>query len=532
MTFSIDDRLRDYQLQAIQELRAGITDGHRSQLLYAPTGAGKTEIAIALMEFARRRGSRAAMILDRIVLCDQTSKRLHSYGIPHGVDQAGHSERKPWEQVQVCSAQTLERRGTFPNLNLLIVDEAHQIRNQTKEFIKNNPQVTVIGLTATPFTKGLKHSFTNVVNSVTTEYLVERGTLAPLRVFLAKEIDMTGAAKVGGEWTNADAEERGIKITGDIVSEWVAKTHEIFGGPRKTVVFCASVAHGADLAEKFAEAGYNFVPVSYKDDEEFKKDVFKEFSKPDSQIHGLIAVDILTKGFDVPDVMIGVSARPFSKSLSSHVQQMGRVMRSAPGKEFAVWLDHSGNYLRFLDDWSSIYSYGPGPLDDGREKVKREPTQQEKEAAKCPKCGHLWGQSSSCPHCGFVSQRQNLIIVHPGQMEEFTRGTKATIEEKRQFYRELLGYQIMKGKQPGWVAHKYREKFDVWPLGMKSLAAAEPTRETLDWIKSRNIAYAKGMEARRKLLNLRDEIATSGGMGPREVLRQMREEFQQRRAAA
>jgi superfamily II DNA or RNA helicase len=60
-----------------------------------------------------------------------------------------------------------------------------------------------------------------------------------------------------------------------------------------------------------------------------------EFAKPDSSITGLIACDILTKGFDVPDVMIGVSARPFSKSFSQHVQQMGRVMRAAPGKEFA-----------------------------------------------------------------------------------------------------------------------------------------------------------------------------------------------------
>ena len=128
-----------------------------------------------------------------------------------------------------------------------------------------------------------------------------------------------------------------MQITGDIVSEWVKKTHEVFGGPRKTVVFCAGVAHGADLAQKFAEAGYNFVSLSYKDDDQYKQDAIAEFAKADSSIHGLIATDILTKGFDVSDVMIGVSARPFSKSLSSHIQQMGRVMRSHPGKEFGLW---------------------------------------------------------------------------------------------------------------------------------------------------------------------------------------------------
>jgi superfamily II DNA or RNA helicase len=52
--------------------------------------------------------------------------------------------------------------------------------------------------------------------------------------------------------------------------------------------------------------------------------LIEEFAKPDSEITGLIATDILTRGFDVPDVVFGVSARPFSKSLSSHVQQMGK----------------------------------------------------------------------------------------------------------------------------------------------------------------------------------------------------------------
>ncbi len=108
-----------------------------------------------------------------------------------------------------------------------------------------------------------------------------------------------------------------MRITGDIVQEWIKKTHEVFGRPRKTIVFCAGVAHGQDLVKQFAQKGYNFVSISYKETSEFKKEVIENFSKPDTDIHGLIATDILTRGFDVPDVMIGVSARPFSKSLSS-----------------------------------------------------------------------------------------------------------------------------------------------------------------------------------------------------------------------
>lgn len=530
MKHNIDERLRDYQQNAIQGLREGIAAGHKAQMLYAPTGAGKTEIAIALMDFARRRGRKAAMILDRIVLCDQTSKRLESYGIPHGVMQAGNPKRNRAERVQVCSAQTLEKMGSFPDLDLMIVDEAHQIRNQTKEFIKNNPHVTVIGLSATPFTKGLRHCFTNVVSSVTTEYLVDKGMLAPLRVFLAKEIDMTGAAKVGGEWSSSEAEQRGIKITGDIVSEWVNKTQQVFGGPRKTIVFCASVAHGADLAEKFALAGFNFVPVSYKDDEDFKKSVFEEFSKPDSSIHGLIAVDILTKGFDVPDVMVGISARPFSKSLSSHIQQMGRVMRSHPGKEFALWLDHSGNYLRFLDDWSSIYSLGPGPLDDKREKVKREPTQQEKEAAKCPKCGHLWGASNSCPHCGFVSQRQSLIVVKPGEMQELGLFTKATRQEKERFFQELLGYKLKHkpNYKDGWCGFKFEAKFGHKPRGMYNLPPLPPSEDTYKFLTHLAIKERKGRELRERHIQ---SVFNRDSSGPRALLQKLREDYLSRGSA-
>ena len=490
MTFNIDERLRDYQVAGLENLREGIKQGHRSQLLYAPTGAGKTEIAIALMEYSRRMGRRSAMIMDRIVLCNQTSTRLDSYGIEHGVLQASHWRYRPYERIQVCSAQTLEKRKSFPGLDLLIIDEAHQTRKATKKFIDMHPNIKVIGLSATPFTKGLGNIYTHVVNTVTTKELVDTKMLVPLRVFLAKEIDMTGAKKIAGEWSDAETTERGIKITGDVVNEWIKKTHEVYGRPRKTIVFAASVAHGADLASKFNEAGYNFVPISYQDTDEYKKEVFEDFAKPDTGIHGLIAVDILTKGFDVPDVQIGVSARPFSKSLSSHVQQMGRVMRSHPSKEFGLWLDHSGNFLRFREDWDEIYENGASELDDGREKPKKEPTLKEKEAAKCPRCGGLWGNSDVCSHCGFVRQRRNAVLDQPGELVEL-EGKSVTKADKQDFFSELLFMSKSRGYKEGWAAWKFKEKFGVFPRMLEKVEKM-PSMKTLNWLKSRAIAYSKG----------------------------------------
>lgn len=485
--------LRPYQLDILDKLREGFAQGHRAQILYAPTGGGKTEMAIALMDATAKKYNRAAMVLDRIVLCDQTSKRLSKYSIDHGVMQSGHWRYRPYERIQVCSAQTIEKRGAFPGLNLLIIDECHAQRAQTIEFIKNNPDVKVIGLSATPFTKGLGSVYSNVVCSATTEQLVGEKHLVPLRVFIAKEIDMTGAKKVAGEWSKDEAGERGMQITGDVVAEWVKKTHEIFGGPKKTIVFCANVAHGADLAEKFGAAGYNFVAISYRDSDEYKREVVDEFSKPDTNIHGVIATDILTKGFDVSDVMIGVSARPFTKSLSSHIQQMGRVMRPHTGKDFALWLDHSGNYIRFREEWEQVYHDGVDALQDDKEKPKKEKTAAEKKEAKCPQCGHLWpGDADTCPSCGHVRARQNKVVNIPGELQELGGG--ATRDVKQSWYSQLMQIQIDRNYSPGWLGHKFREKFGMFPRGLVEVPA--PTSlEVLRWEKSRRIAWAKSKKA-------------------------------------
>jgi superfamily II DNA or RNA helicase len=438
-------------------------------------------MAIELMRATKAKGNKAAMLLDRIVLCDQTSKRLEKYQIDHGVMQAGHWRYRPYEPIQVCSAQTLEKRGTFPGLNLLIVDEAHQTREQTMEFIKNNPDVRVIGLTATPFTKGLGKVYDNVVSTVTTKELVEQKILVPLRVFIAKEIDMTGAKKVAGEWSQQEASTRGMKITGDVVSEWIGKTLEIFGKPMKTIVFASGVDHGVHLARKFQTEGYNFICISYKDDEEWKKKVIEDFSKPDTKIQGLIATDILTKGFDVPDVAIGISARPFSKSLSSHIQQMGRVMRGCEGKEFAVWLDHSGNYLRFREDWEEVFEQGVDELDEGKEKAKKEPSDKVKEDSKCPKCQALWPRGSdTCYNCGHVKEKKNQVIAVQGEMVELT-GT-VTRESKQDFWNQMVWLMRYQNWNKGRAAHTYKDMFGVWPRNLADNRPKAPSQKTMKFI--------------------------------------------------
>ena len=490
-------QLRPHQIEVIDALNEGFKT-HKRQILCAVTGFGKTECAMAIMQSAAAEGKKVAMVLDRIVLVEQTSIRLSKYGIPHGVMQSGHWRYRPYEPIQICSIQTLARRK-FPDIDLLIIDEAHVAYKSTVDFMNDNPHIKVVGLTATPFTKGLADIYTNVIGAQPMSNLVEDGWVVPMKVYIAKEIDMTGAKKVAGEWSQAEATERGMKIVGNIVEEWTKKTYEIFGEPRKTIVFCAGVEHGRELVKQFAAAGYNFVSISYKEDDEFKRQTIEDFSKPDTTIHGLIATDILTRGFDVSDVYIGVSARPFSKSFSSHVQQIGRVLRPHEGKEYGVWLDHSGNFLRFRNDWDDLYHDGVTELKAGGETTKREPTEREKKEAKCPACMALWtSKDNTCSSCGHVRQVFQSITSIAGKLEELQEANRKLQIANTDFFAELQYYGRSKGYKEGWAAIKYKEKFGVYPNGLK-VSPKPPSVPTLKWIKSRTIAYVKGKQAQQRL---------------------------------
>ena len=115
-------QLRPHQLEVVEKLRHGFADGHNCQLLYAPTGFGKTEVAMHIMAEVAKNYKKAAMVLDRIVLVEQTSLRLGKYGIDHGVMQSGHWRWRPNERIQICSAQTLEKRGKTPDIDLLMIE--------------------------------------------------------------------------------------------------------------------------------------------------------------------------------------------------------------------------------------------------------------------------------------------------------------------------------------------------------------------------------------------------------------------------
>lgn len=502
--------LRQYQVDAVEALRAGYRNGHRSQLLVAPTGSGKTLMSAYLMLQAKEKGTRVAFVVDRVALVDQTSAVLDSYGIDHGVIQAGHWRKKGYEPIQVCSAQTLEKRGFFPDLSLLVVDEAHAVRKETASLIKNMQSLRVLGLTATPFTKGLSELYSNLVNVTTTDDLTKDGYLVPLKVYAAIAPDMSGAKVLAGEWSDKDIEKRGLVIVGDIVKEWMDKTVAYFGGPVKTICFSATVDHGAELCRQFNDAGYRFEQISYKDgSDERRREIIAEFRKPKSSITGLVSCEVFTKGFDVPDVLCGISARPYRKSFSSHIQQLGRVLRPADGKDFALWLCHSGNVLRFHHDTLDLFANGVSGLDDGKldNKARKEPDESVSDAVKCGKCGYVMPpRASICPACGHEKPRKKIEIengamVMVGGKEVPANGKYACLANREQAWAQLvqLGLERKHGDIEAarrFAQAQYRSFFGGFARrDINNTIPMPPSEDLRRLVTSRVIAWAKQQRA-------------------------------------
>lgn len=495
-------QLRQYQIDSVNGLRQAFAEGHTRPVFVLPTGGGKSRVMESMIHGVLAKGKRILFICERRVLVKQFSAHLDRAGIDHGVLMAKHWRNRPHCQVQIASAQTLEKMRSLPVVDLVFIDEVHAcMRESIVKLLVSQPQLRVIGATATPFHPALGKHFTKVVSKVTMAELVRQGYLVPFRVFVAREVDTSGLRVVAGEWKKDELEERGRRIVGDVVADYVRISHEVFGEYRKTICFSCGVQHGAELAQRFNEAGINAVQISSDDEDDYRDQVLEEFARPDTDIKVVISVAILSRGFDQTDVEHVILARPLKKSFSEHVQMVGRGARQHDGKELCVIQDNSGNWLRFQDDWDKLYEHGVDALGPGTDtKPKKEPSDVQKEAAKCPKCSALWPpKTDTCVQCGHVRVRANDVQAVAGEMVEVdgkasAKAEKYSAEFKRSFYAQLLGHAQARGWNPGSAFHCYKEKFGVGPAGPKP--EPEPVGEEVRrWLVSRNIRRAKGRVA-------------------------------------
>jgi DNA repair protein RadD len=118
---------------------------------------------------------------------------------------------------------------------------------------------------------------------------------------------------------------------------------------------------------------------------------------------------------------------------------------------------------------------------------------------ECPQCAFLKPpRTPKCPACGFKAEAVGTVEVADGELVEIKgrskRGDVASKDEKAAFYAQLMGYAQGHDYSSRWAAHKFLEKFGVWPNGYKDVPAMQPTPTVLSWIKSRQIAWAKSKQ--------------------------------------
>ena len=343
--------LRPYQVEKIAEARALMTQGKKAICLVSPTGSGKTVICAYIIQSALAKGKRVLFLAHRRELIDQCAAKLRDLGIwDYNVVLSGHPHsRNPDAPVQVASIQTLLRR-TFPPADLICVDEAHHAASGSYQtLLKNYPDAYVLGLTATPERldgKGLDHIFHDLLNVATVPELIDSGFLvAPQCLGPAPEAVASLKAALaeikvrGGDYAEDQLAEAmdSPTLVGDIVEHW-----QEWGVGQKTIVFAASIAHSQHIVAQFKAAGIAAAHLDGTLSLPEREGVLSAWRGTGLDV--VSNCQILTEGFDFPELSCCILARP-TKSVALYLQMVGRVLRTAPGKQGAVILDHAGNIM-------------------------------------------------------------------------------------------------------------------------------------------------------------------------------------------
>jgi len=478
------------------EARGNMAEAQRNLprvVMQAPTGYGKTVLSAQLVNNVLDNNKRLIFTVPAISLVDQTVRRFYEDGIRDvGVIQANH-EMTDWSRpVQVASVQTLQRRPRVPEADLVIIDEVHKWFRFYEDWLTRPEwqKVPFIGLSATPWTKGLGAFFPGFVRPITTQELIDKGRLSDFKVFAPSHPDLTGVRIVAGDYNESDLSARMSNkfLVADIVKTWLEKAER-----RPTLVFAVDCDHAKLLQEQFTAAGVNAAYQDASTPREERQQIENGFR--DRSIEVVVNVGTLTTGVDW-DVRCIVLARP-TKSEMLFVQIVGRGLRTADGKDHCLILDHSDNHLRlgFVTDIDASHN----KLNDGKTKETASEDIQVRLPKECPQCGFLKrARMAKCPACGFVAERIGPlegVEVKSGKLEELKQAKKDgrtyTLEEKNVVLGELKRYALDKGYKEGWALNKYREKFGVWPVTKNVAPADQISVETSSWITSRNIAWAK-----------------------------------------
>lgn len=424
--------LRPYQTRCLDEL-AEAQRTHRSICIVAPTGAGKTVLA---SEIIRRCGGRVLFLVHRRELVHQTFER---FAPEH--DTAVIAPGYPYEptaRVQVATIQTLLARGERPEIDLLLLDEAHHYKADTwTTVVAHYGQIPTVGLTATPERQdgsALGDIFDHLIVAAHYRELIADGHLVDANVYAPEEAP-------GG-----DDEGHGLAQHPLIAWQELAPNTQTF-------LFTSRVEHANRFAEDFNAAGVNAATITAETEPDERASSLERFKRHDLRV--LCNVNVLTEGVDVPSAQTCILAKRFGH-VSSFLQTVGRVLRPSPGKDHAIVIDLTGATLR----------HGR-PTEDRKYSLTGEAIQRtsEMKLRQCQQCGLVFpAWQGTCPGCGFTPPvKPHVLKIWDQALALVYAGADTPPSAKHAEWLRLRGVAESRGFSLSWAAKEYEKLFSALP---------------------------------------------------------------------
>jgi superfamily II DNA or RNA helicase len=384
--------LRPYQNVDINNIRTRFQEGATRVCYQAATGSGKSYVFVWLARRIPTNGQRVAIVVHRGELVDQTCEVLAAEGLDFGVVAAGYPER-PDAPIQVAMVQTLANRlDRLAGVHFLIVDEAHHVMASTwRTIMAAIPKARVLGVTATPERldgAGLREVFQAlVVCSSPPAKLILDGYLSRFAVYAPERmVDLKRVRTVAGDYALGDLAQR--MGAGVVLDDALTEYRKHLDG-RSAIAFCTTIDHSRQVARHFRAGGIRARHLDGDTPTVERRALIAALATGEVEV--ITNCALISEGLDVPSVGGVILLRP-TKSLTLYLQQIGRALRPAPGKDRAIVLDHAGN----------VFQHGYPDLEhswslDGRPKKKKGKAL----VRRCPECGAVIPISvSECPECG------------------------------------------------------------------------------------------------------------------------------------
>ena len=358
-------RLKPNSMQErfIANLRKILERGEERALLISATGTGKTYAsAFAMRELGFKR---VLFLVHRVTLAKQAKKsfeKVFDKKVTMGVVGAGSYEYD--KDYVFATVETLNRdthlfRYQPEAFDCIILDEAHHSSNNiyTKVINYFNPKL-FLGMTATPDKRDDNQEGKNIyeifhyqiAHEIRLQQAMEDNLLCPFHYFgISEVVSLDDKTLQATKLT----EEEFNQLTSDERVRHIIEQSEYYGysGERvKGLIFCSRIKECEELSRKFNELGYSTVALSGADNEDKRQEAFERLAMDEAEatenmqpLDYIFSRDILNEGVDIVEVNQVIMLRP-TQSPIVFIQQLGRGLRKAPGKEYVVILDFIGNY--------------------------------------------------------------------------------------------------------------------------------------------------------------------------------------------